>query len=83
MNIFPDGGVARLRTYGVMQTPKMDMLKRYTVENGETLVDLMAMENGAVCKGLSDAHYGHPRNLIKKGKYYSCANLALFESRTF
>ena len=68
LNIFPDGGIARLRTYGIMQTPSIDKLLSYPMQNGDILVDLVAMENGAVCQGLSDAHYGHPRNLIKKGK---------------
>ena len=26
------------------------------------------MVNGGVCQGLSDAHYGHPRNLIKPNR---------------
>lgn len=68
LNIYPDGGIARLRTYGVMQSPPIERLARYTMEDGLTLVDLAAMENGGVCEGLSDAHYGHPRNLIKRGR---------------
>jgi allantoicase len=28
----------------------------------------MAMENGSVCVGFSDAHYGHPRNMARPGK---------------
>lgn len=67
LNIFPDGGVARIRTFGVMQTPAPERRLSYKV-NGEDLVDLVAMENGGVCEGLSDAHYGHPRNLIKRGR---------------
>lgn len=27
-------------------------------------VDLLAKKSGGYCVGLSDAHYGHPRNLI-------------------
>ena len=63
LNIFPDGGIGRLRTYGVMQPPPIERLLSNTA-----LVDLVAMENGGVCQGLSDAHYGHPRNLIKRGR---------------
>ena len=62
LNIYPDGGIGRLRTYGIMQPPPIERL----LGLGGSLVDLVAMENGGVCQGLSDAHYGHPRNLIKK-----------------
>ena len=68
LNIYPDGGVARLRTYGVLSAPPIERLLKYDMANGERLVDLVALENGGVCVGLSDAHYGHPRNLIKKGR---------------
>jgi len=64
LNIYPDGGIGRLRTYGVMQPPPIERL----LGLGGSLVDLVAMENGGVCQGLSDAHYGHPRNLIKRGR---------------
>ena len=56
--------IGRLRTYGVMQPPPIERL----LGLGGSLVDLVAMENGGVCQGLSDAHYGHPRNLIKRGR---------------
>jgi len=64
LNIYPDGGIGRLRTYGIMQPPPIERL----LGLGGSLVDLVAMENGGVCLGLSDAHYGHPRNLIKKNR---------------
>jgi len=60
LNIFPDGGVARLRAYGVA-VPKQP-------DSPHSLVDLVAAANGGVCIGYSDAHYGHPRNLIKSGR---------------
>ena len=47
-----------------MQPPPIERL----LGLGGSLVDLVAMENGGVCQGLSDAHYGHPRNLIKRGR---------------
>ena len=47
-----------------MQPPPIERL----LGLGGSLVDLVAMENGGVCLGLSDAHYGHPRNLIKKNR---------------
>lgn len=56
LNYFPDGGVARFRVFGQVSAPlKVD-------KSG--LTDLIAMENGGLCIGYSDAHYGHPRNLI-------------------
>lgn len=61
LNIFPDGGIARFRVYG-FTTPEWNKINR------DELVDLIASENGAVCEGYSDAHYGHPRNLIKPGR---------------
>ena len=64
LNIYPDGGIGRLRTYGVMQPPPIE----HFLGLGGSLVDLVAMEHGGVCQGLSDAHYGHPRNLIKRGR---------------
>ena len=73
LNIYPDGGVARLRTYGVMVPPSPEKLLRYEI-NGKSLVDLVAMDNGGVCQGLSDAHYGHPRNLIKKNRGFNMAD---------
>lgn len=66
LNLFPDGGVARLKTYGVV-VPNVDRLLTYN-EDGIDLIDLAAMENGGVCLELSDAHYGHPRNIIRKGR---------------
>lgn len=58
LNMYPDGGIARLRVYGEAR-PSLP-------KTGE-IIDLVAMKNGGVCKGYSNAHYGHPRNLIKPG----------------
>ena len=30
-------------------------------------VDLCSVTEGGLCLGYSDAHYGHPRNIIKPG----------------
>ena len=38
------------------------------LKSDEPLVDLLAMENGSVCLGYSDAHYGHPRNMARPGR---------------
>lgn len=55
LNIFPDGGVARLRVYGEVQIQ--------TTDTDQTL-DLLALQNGGRVIAYSDAHFGHPRNLI-------------------
>ncbi|XP_044742781.1 allantoicase-like [Chrysoperla carnea] len=60
LNIFPDGGIARLRVYGEAR-PSFE-----SVVGKE--IDLLSMKNGGVCKGYSNAHFGHPRNLIRPGK---------------
>lgn len=59
LNIFPDGGVARLRVYGEVQIQLKD---------SEQTLDLLALENGGRVIAFSDAHYGHPRNLINPGR---------------
>lgn len=61
LNIFPDGGVARLHLYGQARP-------RWEKDHASQVVDLMSMMNGAVCLGFSDAHYGHPKNLIRPGR---------------
>jgi allantoicase len=55
LNIFPDGGVARLRVHGeVVVDPRFLT----------TTVDLLALENGGRLLGTSDAFYSTPENLI-------------------
>lgn len=59
LNIFPDGGVARLRVYGeVVPDPRLT--------TGLT-VDLAALANGAQVTGCSDMFYSSPNNLIMPG----------------
>ena len=61
LNIFPDGGVARLRVYGVV-VPDWSKLKP-----GE-LVDLAAVENGGVALACSDMFFSSMNNLIMPGR---------------
>ncbi|HEX9485125.1 MAG TPA: allantoicase [Gemmatimonadaceae bacterium] len=59
LNIFPDGGVARLRAHGDV-SPSL---------HGRTgLVDLAAVENGGYSVLCSDMFYGHRQNLIMPGR---------------
>jgi allantoicase len=60
-NIFPDGGVARLRVHGEV-TPDWDALQR----RGQ--IDLAAVENGGRVIAASDMFFGHRHNLIMPGR---------------
>jgi allantoicase len=59
LNIFPDGGVARLHVHGAV-VPDPALLAGLTV-------DLAALENGADIAARSDQFYSSPRNLISPG----------------
>ena len=60
-NIFPDGGVARLRAYGEV-VPGADFFSSVRE------VDLAAMQSGGYVVECSDMHYGHRQNLILPGR---------------
>lgn len=55
LNIFPDGGVARFRVYGLAQPTGHS--------EGEEF-DLASLMNGARIVGFSDAHYGNYHRLL-------------------
>lgn len=59
LNIFPDGGVARLRVHGVV-VPDPSLLTGLTV-------DLAALANGARSVGCSDMFYSAPDNMLAPG----------------
>jgi allantoicase len=61
LNIFPDGGVARLRIYGTV-VPDWTGLKP-----GE-IVDLAAIDNGGVALACSDMFFSSMNNLIMPGR---------------
>jgi allantoicase len=61
LNIFPDGGVARLRVYGIV-VPDCSRVKA-----GE-LVDLAAIQNGGVALACSDMFFSSMNNLIMPGR---------------
>ncbi len=58
LNIYPDGGVARLRVYGEVRAPAVP---------AEGPIDLVAMENGGRALDCSDEHYGCMQNLLLPG----------------
>ncbi|HTJ95140.1 MAG TPA: allantoicase [Pararobbsia sp.] len=61
LNIYPDGGIARLRVYG---QPLID----WTQADKSALVDLAAMENGAYIVGANNQHFGLASTLLMPGR---------------
>ncbi len=61
LKIYPDGGVARLRAYGVV-VPDWKALRRR-----ESELDLAAAEHGGTVLEASDMFFGHKHNLIMPG----------------
>ena len=61
LNIYPDGGVARLRVHG---EPTFDPARFH--QGSE--IDLAAMENGGLVVSCSDMFFGHRHNLILPGR---------------
>jgi allantoicase len=61
LNIFPDGGVARLRVFGrvAVDWSKVDSSKP---------INLAAVELGARSVAASDQHYGSPMNMLFPGR---------------
>ncbi|MBZ5606908.1 MAG: allantoicase [Acidobacteriia bacterium] len=62
LNIFPDGGVARLRVYGHV-APDLEKLKAASEP-----VDLASIANGGRVIASSDAFFGHEQNLVLPGR---------------
>lgn len=62
LNIFPDGGVARLRVYGdvAVDWPR--------VAPGRRAVDLAAIAHGGLVLAASDVHYGAKDNMLMPGR---------------
>jgi allantoicase len=62
LNIFPDGGVARLRAYG-------DVVVDWTgSRRGRPLHDLASIACGGLVLGASDMHFGAKDNMIMPGR---------------
>lgn len=59
LNIYPDGGVARLRVHG-------EVIPDFS--GAGDIVDLASVENGAVVLDASDMFFGHRHNLIMPGR---------------
>lgn len=65
LNLFPDGGIARLRVYGTISS---------SLFSPHTQTDLAAQKNGGICKHFSNAHYGHPSNITRPGRGINMAD---------
>ena len=62
LNIFPDGGVARLRVFG-------DAVIDWTPAVRERrVVDLAALTNGGAVLNVSDRHFGTPNHMLLPGR---------------
>ena len=59
LNIFPDGGVARLRIYG-----SMNLKKKF----GKNSINLTSVINGATPIVCNDEHFGRAENILAPGK---------------
>ncbi len=61
LNIYPDGGVARLKVYG-------EVFKDWNLINEEEIVDLAATVNGGKAILCNDMFFSHMDNLIMPGR---------------
>ena len=60
LNIFPDGGVARLRVYGSISTEKINF--------GNKKINLTSLLNGASIIACNNQHFGKAENILAPGK---------------
>jgi allantoicase len=61
LHIYPDGGVARLRVFGVVAADERTFWR-------SGVVDLAAVENGGTVAAVSDEFFGPPANLLLPGR---------------
>jgi allantoicase len=61
LNIYPDGGIARLRVYG-------QPLHDWNAKDRKILYDLGAMENGGYVVATNNQHFGAAANLLMPGR---------------
>ncbi|MDH3452675.1 MAG: allantoicase, partial [Gammaproteobacteria bacterium] len=61
INIYPDGGIARLRVYGQVQ-------RDWDNVGPDQRIDLLAVENGGRALACNDEHYGSMHNLNLPGR---------------
>lgn len=61
VNLYPDGGLARLRLYGLPQSD-------WTQSSRDALIDLIAMENGGYVVAANNQHFGPASTLLMPGR---------------
>jgi allantoicase len=61
LNIYPDGGVARLKVFGTVQ-------KDWQSINPKDALDLAAVENGGLVVAANDMFFGNKNNMIMPGR---------------
>ncbi len=61
LNIFPDGGIARLRVYGEVRPDRSDL-------DENEIIDLLALENGGRALLCNNEHFGSMHNLNVTGR---------------
>ncbi|KAJ3227009.1 hypothetical protein HK099_003632 [Clydaea vesicula] len=57
VNMFPDGGIARLRVFG-------EVSRDWSLVSLDEVIDLVSIKNGGRALSFSNSHYGTPKNLI-------------------
>ena len=61
VNMYPDGGIARLRVYGQVIPNLSDI-------NPTSEIDLIALSHGGRAVAWNDAHYGSPHNILRPNR---------------
>jgi allantoicase len=61
VNMYPDGGIARMHVYGIVE-------RDWSKHDKTQMIDLARVDNGGRALGFTDAHYGKPPNLIALGR---------------
>ena len=64
LNQHPDGGIARMRAWGIVARDFETDLAATAVGT----IDLLSALNGGRALGCSNRHYGEPRNLLRPGR---------------
>lgn len=64
VNAHPDGGLARMRAWGIVSRNFETQLAASAVGS----IDLLSALNGGRAVGCSNRHYGEPRNLLRPGR---------------
>lgn len=68
LNLFPDGGVARLKVFGAVSVDFVSMFKSLKPSQPVPLMDLASMALGGRGLACSNKHFGIPRNLLQPGR---------------